>query len=183
MEQLDLTVAIDLYVTDTSRHADYILPATTFLEREDFPSAFLTFHTTPFVQWTDAVLRPRGEARQEWQIIEDIARRIGTVPTSAWPLRALGRIGLRISPRRLIDLGLRLGPRGDLFGLRRGGLSIAKLRRHPHGIRLADRHPVGVLAKKVFHRDKRVTSPPRRSSPKCQPWSARTGTIPRFPCA
>jgi formate dehydrogenase len=156
MEQLELTVAIDLYVTDTGRHADYILPATTFLEREDFPSAFLTFHTTPFVQWTDAVLRPRGEARQEWQIIEDIARRIGTAPASAWPLRALGRIGLRISPRRLIDLGLRLGPRGDLFGLRRGGLSIAKLRRHPHGIRLADRHPVGVLAKKVFHADKRV---------------------------
>ncbi len=156
MEQLELTVAIDLYVTDTSRHADYILPATTFLEREDFPSAFLTFHTTPFVQWTDAVLKPRGEARQEWQIIEDIARRIGTAPASAWPLRALGRIGLRISPRRLIDLGLRLGPRGDLFGLRRGGLSIAKLRRHPHGIRLADRHPVGVLAKKVFHSDKRV---------------------------
>jgi len=156
MEQLELTVAIDLYVTDTSRHADYILPATTFLEREDFPSAFLTFHTTPFVQWTDAVLKPRGEARQEWQIIEDIARRIGTAPASAWPLRALGRIGLRISPRRLIDLGLRLGPRGDLFGLRRGGLSIAKLRRHPHGIRLADRHPVGVLAKKVFHADKRV---------------------------
>jgi anaerobic selenocysteine-containing dehydrogenase len=156
IKQLELTVAIDLYVTDTSRHADYILPATTFLEREDFPSAFLTFHTTPFVQWTDAVLPPRGEARQEWQIIEDIGRRIGTVPASAWPLRALGRLGLRISPPRLIDLGLRLGPRGDLFGLRRGGLSIAKLRRHPHGIRLADRHPVGVLAKKVFHGDRRV---------------------------
>jgi formate dehydrogenase len=156
IEQLELTVAIDLYVTDTSRHADYILPATTFLEREDFPSAFLTFHTTPFVQWTEPVLAPRGEARQEWEIIEDIARRIGTTAASAWPLRALGRLGLRIPPRRLIDLGLRLGPRGDLFGLRRGGLSIARLRRHPHGLRLADRHPVGMLAKKVFHRDKRV---------------------------
>src|SRR5947209_5077066 len=136
MQGLDLMVAIDLYVTDTSRHADYILPGTTFLEREDFPSAFLTFSLTPFVQWTEPVLKPRGEARQEWEIIEAISRRIGTTPASVWALRALGRLGLRVSPRRLIDLGLRLGPKGDLFGLRRGGLSLAKLRRNPHGLRL-----------------------------------------------
>jgi anaerobic selenocysteine-containing dehydrogenase len=156
LSELDLMVSIDLYVTETSRHADYILPGTTFLEREDFPSAFLTFSLTPFVQWTEPVLKPRGEARQEWEIIEAISRRIGSTPASVWPLRALGRLGLRVSPRRLIDLGLRLGPRGDLFGLRRGGLSLAKLRRHPHGIRLADRHPTGVLRKKIFHPDKRV---------------------------
>jgi anaerobic selenocysteine-containing dehydrogenase len=156
LQRLELMVAIDLYVTDTSRHADYILPATTFLEREDFPSAFLTFSTKPFVQWTDPVLAPRGEARQEWQIIEEISKRIETTPASAWPLRALGRLGIRISPKRLIDLGLRLGPKGDLFGLRRGGLSIARLRREPHGIVLGDRHPTGVLPKKLFHADKRV---------------------------
>jgi formate dehydrogenase len=154
--RLELMVAIDLYVSDTSAHADYILPATTFLEREDFPSAFLTFQTTPFVQWTEPVLEPRGEARQEWQIIEDISRRIGTTPAGAWPLRALGKLGIRFSPQRLIDLGLRLGPHGDLFGLRRGGLSIARLRRHPHGLKLGDHQPVGVLAKKLFHKDKRV---------------------------
>ena len=154
--ELELMVSIDLYVTDTSRHADYILPGTTFLEREDFPSAFLTFSLAPFAQWTEPVLKPRGEARQEWEIIEAISRRIGTTPASVWALRAVGRLGLRISPRRLIDLGLRLGPRGDLFGLRRGGLSLAKLRRHPHGLRLGEHHPTGVLGKKVFHSDKRV---------------------------
>jgi formate dehydrogenase len=158
--ELELMVAIDLYVTDTSRHADYVLPATTFLEREDFPSAFLTFQSKPFVQWTEAVLEPRGAARQEWEIIDQIARRIGAVPASAWPLRALGRIGLRLSPRRLVDLGLRLGPKGDLFGLRRGGLSIAALRRNPHGVLLGEHHPVGVLRNKVFHRDKLVRLDP-----------------------
>ena len=34
-------VAIDLYVSDTARHADYVLPATTIYEREDFPLPFL----------------------------------------------------------------------------------------------------------------------------------------------
>ncbi len=156
LDELELMVAIDLYVTDTSRHADYILPATTFLEREDLPSAFFTFSTTPFIQWTEPVVPPRGEARQEWEIIEAIASRLGVTPASAWPLRALGKLRLKLSPRRLIDLGLRLGPKGDLFGLRRGGLSLSRLRRSPHGIVLGEHHPVGVLGKKVFHPDKRV---------------------------
>jgi formate dehydrogenase len=153
---LELMVAIDFYVTETTRHADYILPATTFLEREDFPSVFLTFQTTPFVQWTDPVVAPRGEARQEWEIIEEISRRIGVTPSSAWAARALGRLGLRLSPQRLIDLAIRTGPKGDLFGLRRGGLSVAKLRKHPHGIVTAEHQSVGVLGKKVFHADKLV---------------------------
>jgi formate dehydrogenase len=178
---LGLMVAIDLYVNDTARHADYVLPATTFLEREDFPSAFLTFHTTPFVQWTDAVVEPRGEARQEWEIIEQISRRIGVTPSSAPPARWLGKLGLRFSPARLIDLVLRTGPKGDLLGLRRGGLSIAKLRRHPHGIVLGDRQPVGVLRKKVFHRDKRVRLDPPQIAEEVAALQAANGGDPAFP--
>ncbi len=181
LDGLELMVAIDLYVTETTRHADYVLPATTFLEREDLPSAFLTFHTKPFVQWTEPVLAPRGEARQEWQIIDELARRIGTTPASVWPLRALGRLGLRLSPARLIDLALRLGPRGDLFGLRRGGLSIARLRERPHGMVLGDHHPVGVLKKKVFHRDKRVHLDPAEIIAEVRTLEQRATPDPDYP--
>ena len=59
-EELDLLVSLDFYVTDTSRHADYILPATTFLEREDVPVALMGFFSTPFMQVTEAVVPPRG---------------------------------------------------------------------------------------------------------------------------
>jgi anaerobic selenocysteine-containing dehydrogenase len=156
MQELELMVSIDFYITDTSRHADYVLPATTFLEREDFPAAFLTFSAKPFVQWTEPVVAPRGEARQEWQIIESIARRIGVTPASFWGQRLIGRLGVRVSPARIIDLGLRIGPRGDWFGLRGGGLSLATLRRRPRGIVLGEHHPVGVLRHKIYHRDKRV---------------------------
>ena len=107
MRELDLMVAIDLYVNETSRHADYILPGTTFLERDDFPLAFLTFSLTPFVQWTEPVVTPRGEARQEWEIIDEISRRIGVTPAILPVLRALGRVGIRLSPQRLVDLLLR----------------------------------------------------------------------------
>nr|MBA2349274.1 molybdopterin-dependent oxidoreductase [Solirubrobacterales bacterium] len=138
--ELDLLVGLDLYVTETNKHADWILPTTTFLEREDLPLATLAHYVQPFVQWTEPVVEPAGEARQEWEIIDDIAARIDVVPVSDPRLRALGRLGLRLKPRRIIDLLLR-----------RGGTSIKKLRAEPHGVVLADQLPTGILGRKVRH--------------------------------
>ncbi|WP_329238005.1 molybdopterin-dependent oxidoreductase [Actinoallomurus sp. NBC_01490] len=161
---LELFVSIDLYVNDTNRHADYVLPAATFLEREDLPVANLGLFTTPFAQFTEPVLRPYGEARQEWQIIDAIARRAGLLPFVPRPLsRILGPALRRLpspSPVFLLDLAVRLGPGGDLFGLRRGGLSLRALRRRPHGVVLADHVRTGVLRSVVRHRDRRVRLDP-----------------------
>src|SRR4051794_8066587 len=77
--KLDLLVSIDLFVNETGRHADFVLPATTWLEREDVPVAFLPFFIRPFVQWTDAVVDPAGEARQERQGVQEPAGGLGVV--------------------------------------------------------------------------------------------------------
>ncbi len=77
LEQLDLMVALDLYVNETNRHADYVLPATTWLEREDVPFAIVASSPWPHVQHTPAVLEPAGEARAEWEVFDEIARRAG----------------------------------------------------------------------------------------------------------
>ena len=145
---LDLLVSLDFYVNETNRHADYVLPATTFLEREDLPVAFFGFHTTPFAQFTEAVVPPAGEARQEWEIIDDIARRIGVVPSS---VPALRRLRLRLKPRMLADLLLRSGPER---------LSLRALKRRPHGIVLGEYPATGVLREKVRHPDRRVRLDP-----------------------
>jgi anaerobic selenocysteine-containing dehydrogenase len=160
LAELELMVSIDIYVNDTNEHADYVLPATTYLEREDYPLPFLSLFTTPFIQGTEAVVEPRGEARQEWEVIEAIARRIGTQAAGVAPLRALGRAGVRLSPRRLVELLLRAGPKGDWFGLRRGRLSLKRLRDNPHGIVLGEHWPTGVLRKKIRHRGGRVRLDP-----------------------
>ena len=103
--ELDLLVSLDFYVSETSRHADYVLPATTFLEREDVPVAFMGFFSTPFMQVTEAVVPPRGEARQEWR---DHRRPLAADRHRPLLAEAAAHAGAArataISPRRLIDL-------------------------------------------------------------------------------
>ena len=131
---LDLLVSIDLYVNETAQHADYVLPATTFLERADVPVAFMPFFVKPFAQWTDAVVAPRGEARPEWEVIDDIAtadrRRAVQRPAAA----VARRLGVRMTPDRLVDVLLRRGPRR---------LSLGELKRSPHGMLLDEHHETG----------------------------------------
>ena len=181
IEDVELSVAIDLYVTDTSRHCDFVLPATTMYEREDFPLPFLALFSTPFIQMTEAVTEPRGEARQEWEVIDAIAERIGVIPSSVRAARLLGKAGIKLSPRRLVDLLLRLGPRGDLFGLRRGGLNLKKLADNPHGLVLADHLAPDVMRKQIRHRDHRVRLDPPEIRADAERMVARNGDDPDFP--
>jgi formate dehydrogenase len=181
LTELELMVSFDIYMSDTARFADYVLPSTTFFEREDLPLLLTTLHMTPFIQFTDAVVEPYGEARQEWQALDEISRRIGIVPSSSRWLRALGRCGIRISPQTLLDLLLRTCPTGDWFGVRRGGLSLAHLRRYPHGIVTAEYPPTGVLRKRVHHKDRRVHLDPQEILEDAARLGERHNFDPRFP--
>jgi len=181
LPELELMVSIDIYVNDTNRHADYVLPATTFLEREDFPLPFLALFTTPFIQATDPVVEPYGEARQEWEVMEQIARRAGFESGPVAPLRWLGKAGVRLSPKRLVEMLLRSGPKGDWFGLRRGRLSPKKLRENPHGIVLGDRWPTGVLGDKVRHRGGKVRLDPPEIVEDAERLAARAQPTDEFP--
>ena len=73
---LDLMVGLDLYVNETTAHCDYVLPVTTMYERDDFAVTFQTFQATPFRQATDAVVAPVGQARTEWEIVDELTRRM-----------------------------------------------------------------------------------------------------------
>jgi anaerobic selenocysteine-containing dehydrogenase len=179
--ELDLMVSLDLYVNETNRHADYVLPATTFLEREDVPVALLGFFSTPFMQVTEPVVERSGEARQEWEVIDELSREIGVAPYSLPLLRKLARVGLRIKPRQLMDLLLRSGRRGDLFGLRRSGLSLAKLASKQHGIVLDDFIATGVLRRKLRHKDKRVHLRDPAITSELERLTSINGDRPEFP--
>jgi anaerobic selenocysteine-containing dehydrogenase len=158
---LELMVGIDLYVNETLAHCDYVLPAATMYERDDFPLAFQTLQPTPFRQATEAVVAPVGQARAEWEVIDEITRRLwrrtpGLIALAAMR-RALALFGVRLSPRLLVDAVIRLGEGGDRYGLRRGGLTFSRLAAdHPHGKVLAPNLRDGVLSDVVVYRGRRV---------------------------
>jgi anaerobic selenocysteine-containing dehydrogenase len=158
---LELMVGIDLYVNETLADCDYVLPAATMYERDDFPLPFQTLQPTPFRQATEAVIEPVGQARAEWEVIDDIARRLWRRTPGLMALAAvrkgLALLGIRLSPRLLVDAVIRLGEGGDRFGLRRGGLTFSRLTAdHPHGKVLAPNLRDGVLADTVVYRGRRV---------------------------
>ena len=100
-EELELSVALDFYVTETTSRCDYILPVTTMYERDDFPYTFQAFQATPFRQATEAVVAPAGEARTEWDIVDDLAGRMGARCSRAGVSKSLGR--LRVDDQAAAD--------------------------------------------------------------------------------
>lgn len=158
LPQLDTFVSLDLYVNETNRYADYILPVTSMYEREDVPLQFFNRYVRPSLQVTEAVADAPGECRQEWEILDEIARRMGLGSADTyWIQRQLARIGLRMTPRLMADLILRTGKGGDLFGLRRSGWSWRKLReRAPHGVVLHEEMPLTPLKKMIRTPGRRI---------------------------
>jgi assimilatory nitrate reductase catalytic subunit len=72
LDKLELYVAIDFFLNDTARHADIVLPGS--LQEED--EGVVTQVEGRVIKINKAVDCP-GEARQDWIIIQDIARELG----------------------------------------------------------------------------------------------------------
>ena len=72
MKNLDFLVVQDIFLTETARMADVVLPSAAFAEKDG------TFtNTERKVQRVRRAVKPPGEAREDWKIISDIADRMG----------------------------------------------------------------------------------------------------------
>jgi anaerobic selenocysteine-containing dehydrogenase len=72
LPELDLLVCSDLFMTETARYADYVLPAAHLFEREDMVRG-----PGPYVQHQPAFLEPPGESRSDFEIAAGLAQRSG----------------------------------------------------------------------------------------------------------
>jgi anaerobic selenocysteine-containing dehydrogenase len=78
LPKLDLVVALDIYRSETAEQADYILPATDWLEHEDVNFLVtLGVALEPYIQYTPAVVPPAGERRDDWWILARIQQEMG----------------------------------------------------------------------------------------------------------
>ena len=145
IESLDFYVALDVYINETTRHADVILPSPTGLEVNHYDFIFNAFAVHDVAKYSPQTFKPAEGTKYDWEIMQELAIRLW--PASGSFLSAMARKWKlfwlkRITPDRLLDLGLRLGPYGGLANLRKfsfkKGLTLNRLKSQPHGIDLGD---------------------------------------------
>ena len=69
---LEFLVVQDIFLTETAEFADVILPASSYMEKDGTYT-----NTDRRVQLGRKVLDPPGQARVDWEVVQDIANRIG----------------------------------------------------------------------------------------------------------
>ena len=67
------TVVLEHFQTDTADYADYLLPATTFLEHTDVYTSYGHY----YLQYSEPVVKARGQAKPNSWVFHELARRMG----------------------------------------------------------------------------------------------------------
>jgi anaerobic selenocysteine-containing dehydrogenase len=167
VEGLDFMLSIDIYVNETTRHADVILPAPQPLEKAHYDLAFYQLSARNVANYSPPVFEREGPA--EWEVFMRIAGVIaGQGPNADVelfddmviqtliqreagneaspiagrdPAELLEALEPRRGPERVLDFMLRSGPYGDGFGSDPEGLTLDLLEQNPHGIDLGPLQP------------------------------------------
>ena len=167
VETLEFMLAVDIYVNETTRHADVILPGGEPLEKSHYDLALYQLAARNVANYSPPVLN--GSGPSEWEIlrrllgvvsgqgpnpdtdaldrlvIETVVRREVGLPGSAVegrdPQELLEALEPRRGPERVLDFMLRTGPYGDGFAETNGGLTLDVLERNPHGVDLGPLEP------------------------------------------
>jgi anaerobic selenocysteine-containing dehydrogenase len=160
LQDLDFMVSLDVYVNETTRHADVILPAPSPLRRGHYDLALYMFAVRNVAHYSRPVLPDDAAVPDEWLTLlrlaavaaglgpnadletfdDGVARTLVTreVETPGSPLAGqdadavMAALEPRVGPERLLDLMLRAGPYG---------LTLDDLEAAPHGIDLGPLTP------------------------------------------
>ena len=147
LDTLDFMVSLDIYLNETTRHADVILPGPSPLEDLHYDVAFPQMSWRNHARYSPPVFARAENQPEEWENLLRIAAiaqglgakvDIGALDDSQFAedaQRSFGphadaviaaTQGLR-GPQRALDLALRAGPHGDAFGQKPEGLNLRKV--------------------------------------------------------
>ncbi|WP_298872010.1 molybdopterin oxidoreductase family protein [uncultured Psychrobacter sp.] len=141
---LDFMVAIDYFVTETSRHAHIILPPVSPLERDHYDVTFNNFAVHNVAKYSKALFAKKKSAKHDWQIYLELAKRLDKKAALATKIER--RIVRTLGPKFMLDQGLRRGPYA--------GMTLNKLKKNPHGIDLGPLKRM--LPQALKHKDKQI---------------------------
>ena len=158
---LDFMVSFDIYLNETTRHANVVLPGRSPLEEGHYDIAFPQLSCHNHARYSAPIFAAPADHPPEWhnllrlaailkgsgaganvaalddQMLADDLQRLAGEHASAMQQALSAWTG----PERLADLALRTGPHGDQFGRRPEGLTLAKLAAQPGGIDLGELQP------------------------------------------
>ncbi|WP_046787763.1 molybdopterin oxidoreductase family protein [Pseudomonas putida] len=125
LQGLEFMLSIDLYINETTRHADLILPSTSALENDHYDSTFNLLAVRNVTRFNRAILAKPAGALHDWEIFVGLAQ--------AFAKRAELELKPTMAPAQMIDLALRKGRYGDESPRK---LSLETLDQYPHGLDL-----------------------------------------------
>jgi anaerobic selenocysteine-containing dehydrogenase len=149
---LEAMISVDLWLNETTRHADVILPGLSPLEQPHHDDLILLFAIHSIANYSAPVFDP-GDRPHEWEILIRLTGLCTGTPAEDVDVAAIddgffdylaftrGVDGAEIrqlyehgGPERMLDLTLRTGPFGDQYGKNPGGLTLDLLKASPNGI-------------------------------------------------
>ncbi len=163
LEALDFMVSIDIYINETTRHANIILPPACGLEVDHYDLVFNTLAVRNIAKYAPALFEPEPGQLHDWQIFKELTHRLGARPHTlkgrVWSALERGAKSF-LTPHRMLKLGLLLGPYGPLPSASRlfGVLTLKRLKRSVHGIDLGALQPR--LPDALFTPDKKIDIAP-----------------------
>lgn len=182
MSELEFMVSFDIYINETTRHADVILPSPGHLYHSDF-MVFFTFLTVrDYLRWCAPVFEPPAGTWQDSDILTALVAELEGIPREAAEERALrmlyeqlraqgnpvvlrhdfehvrALLGDQGGQDRMFDLLVRSGPYGDHFGERPEWLTLDVLKSRPHGVDFGPMRPR--IAEVIHHTDGKIDFAP-----------------------
>lgn len=148
LRELDFLVCIDLYLTETSRLADLVLPPVSHLERDELDVVFPAFSVRNNARWSPRAIDPDPDAREDWDILLGLAAELPDGPGAGLLRRVLRRILRLVDVHQVTSLLILTGPqgpfsrrRGSLLPRGRAGLTARRVRETPGGVDLGPLEP------------------------------------------
>lgn len=69
---MEMVVVADMFMSETARYADYVLPVSFLFERDDLASSF-----NPFVKYVEKAVDPMGESMGDFEIVTELGKAMG----------------------------------------------------------------------------------------------------------
>lgn len=117
LETLDLMVSVDMYINETTRHADYILPPCGPLEKDHYPMFFTALAIRNYAVYSAPLFEKAEGAKADWEIMYGLECAIRTA-------RGENDLPKKVEPRDILDQIMQSSPHE---------ISLAEIEAHPNG--------------------------------------------------